>query len=97
MQANAAHKAAFWGRAEVMKVLVKSGMDLNARGGYNGYTPLHDAIAQSHVDVVRVLLGAGVRTSIQGHDGKTPLSLATANGNPEILALLQKSSKEPTP
>jgi ankyrin repeat protein len=88
MGANAAHKAAFWGRPDVMKLLAKSRLDLNARGGYNGYTPLHDAVAQGHVEVVKVLLNAGVRTDIRGHDGKTALDLAKTNSNSEILILL---------
>lgn len=94
MRANAAHKAAFWGRPEVMKVLVTSGIDLNARGGYNGYTPLHDAVAQNHVEVVSILLAAKVRTDIQGHDGKTSWDLAKSGGSQAIIKLFDDAKKD---
>jgi ankyrin repeat protein len=91
MQANSGHKAAFWGRADVMKILCQNGLDINARGGYNGYTPLHDAVQGNHLDVVKVLLEHGARMDIKGHDGKTPVDIARANGDAKILSLLQSS------
>jgi hypothetical protein len=89
MRANAGHKAAFWGRAEVMALLVRHGLDVNARGGYNGYTALHDAVARGHVEVARILLRARARTDIRGHDGKRPIDLAKAAKNAELIRLLQ--------
>ena len=87
MKANAGHKAAFWGRAAIIPILAKYRWDVNAQGGYNGYTALHDAVARAHVDTVREIAKAGARWDIQGHDGKTALDLARALGNPEILAI----------
>ena len=87
MVANAGHKAAFWGRTEVLKVLIKNRLDLNARGGYNGYTALHDAVSGSHDEAAEVLFRAGARVDIEGHDGKTSLSIAKANGNKKLVAL----------
>ena len=37
MGANSGHKAAYWGRTEVLKLLVKTNLDINARGLSNGY------------------------------------------------------------
>ena len=87
MGANAGHKAAYWGRASVIPVLFAHGWKPDERGGYNGYTALHDAVAGSHVDTVRELLKGGARFDIEGHDGKTALSLARELGNSEVLAL----------
>jgi ankyrin repeat protein len=87
MVANAGHKAAFWGRAEVLKILVKNGLNLEARGGYNGYTALHDAVSGHHDEAAEVLFRAGARVDVKGHDGKTALSLARANGNKKLIAL----------
>ena len=87
MVANAGHKAAFWGRTEVLKLLVKNRLDLNARGGYNGYTALHDAVSGHHDESAEVLFRAGARVDIEGHDGKTALSIARANGNKKLVAL----------
>jgi ankyrin repeat protein len=93
MKANSGHKAAFWGRAKVMALLVKNGLDINAKGGYNGYTPLHDAVNGGHLDVVRVLLDAGARTDIAGHDGKTALDLARERGDKTVLELVESAAK----
>ena len=90
MKANAGHKAAFWGRASVMRLLVQHKLDINARGGYNGYTPLHDAVARGHIDVVKVLLESGARTDIEGHDGKRALDLARSANNPVLIQLLER-------
>ena len=89
MGANSGHKAAYWGRTEVLKLLVKTNLDINARGLSNGYTPLHDAVSGNHLETVRVLLDAGAKTDIKGHDGLTPLDIAKANGNTELLRILE--------
>ena len=45
MGANAGHKAGYWGRTDVMKILVQNKLDINVRGLANGSTPLHDAVS----------------------------------------------------
>jgi ankyrin repeat protein len=89
MGATSGHKAAFWGRAAAMRLLVTHGLDVNARGGYNGYTALHDAVSRGHVEVVKVLLEAKARKEIQGHDGLTALDIAKKLNHKELIALLQ--------
>jgi ankyrin repeat protein len=93
MGANAGHKAGYWGRTEVMKLLVRSKMDINARGLANGYTPLHDAVAGGHLETAKVLVVAGARLDVRGHDGLTPLDIARANSNQEMIALLGSRAK----
>lgn len=88
MKANAGHKAAFWGRAEAMLRLVKNGLDVNARGGYNGYTALHDAVVRGHLEVVKVLIQAGARKDVKGHDGKTARDIAKVSANADLLKAL---------
>jgi len=71
------HKAVYNGHAEITKLLAaRADVDLNFQGATNGYTPLHDAIWHGYDDCATVLLDAGARTDIQGHDGLTPLDLA---------------------
>jgi len=73
-----------------MRLLVKSKLDLNARGLANGYTPLHDAVSGNHLEAAKTLVNAaGARTDIEGHDGLTSLDIAKANGNSEMIKLLQ--------
>lgn len=89
MKANSGHKAGFWGQEQTMKLLVENGLDINARGGYNGYTPLHDAVTQNHYEVVALLVKAGARVDIKGHDGKTALDIARNAHFEKILKLLE--------
>lgn len=95
MGANAGHKAGYWGRTDVMKVLVKTKMDVNARGLSNGYTPLHDAVSGGHFETAKVLVDAGARLDIKGHDGLTPLDIAKANGSDDLVRLLSSKFKTP--
>jgi len=95
MRANAGHKAAFWGHADVMQLLADSGLNLDTRGGYNGYTALHDAVSQNHADVVRVILAHGANISVKGHDGKTALDIALANKNASIIKMLEEVGTQP--
>jgi uncharacterized protein len=91
MRAVAAHKAASFGHADVLRVLTAHpsfAAVANAQGPFNGYTPLHDAVWHGHTEAARVLVAAGVRTDLDGHDGRTPLALARDSGYDDIVALL---------
>jgi ankyrin repeat protein len=90
MGANSGHKAAYWGRAGVMKLLIADGLNINARGRYNGYTPLHDAVSRNHLAVAQILVRAGADLSIKGQDGKTVLDIAVANKNEALIELITK-------
>jgi ankyrin repeat protein len=52
-------------------------------------TALHDAVSQGHADVVEILVKAGARLDIIGHDGKTALDLAKERRSKAILKLLE--------
>jgi ankyrin repeat protein len=97
MRANAGHKAAYWGRAAVIPLLRRHGWQVDARGGYNGYTALHDAVTGDHRATVRALLDAGARVDVVGHDGKTPLSIARERRLGVILGWLEAASRRPRP
>jgi len=89
LKATPAHKAAFSGHPDVLKLLVEQGLvELDAQGPYNGYTALHDTIWHGHVDALKVLLDAGVPLGLHGLDGNTPLELATAFGYDEMASLI---------
>jgi ankyrin repeat protein len=88
MRANAGHKAAFWGRAGALRLLAAHGLNLDAQGGYNGYTALHDAVAGKHYEAARLLIEAGARTDIPGHDGKTARDLAQTSNAAQLIALV---------
>jgi ankyrin repeat protein len=91
MRAVPAHKAASFGHADVLRALAAHpsfSQVANMQGPFNGYTPLHDAVWHGHTEAAEVLLEAGVRADIAGHDGRTPLALARDSGYHEIVALL---------
>lgn len=91
MRAHPAHKAAYMGRAEVLRHLCAHpdfGKIANVQGPFNGYTALHDAAWHGHIEATRVLLEAGVRTDLTGYDGLTPARLAEHSGYPEVARLI---------
>ncbi|MGC0313077.1 ankyrin repeat domain-containing protein [Kitasatospora acidiphila] len=71
------HKAVYNGHAEITTLLVNAdGINLDFQGATNGYSPLHDALWHGYEDCARILLAAGARTDLVGHDGKTPRDIA---------------------
>ncbi|HZD14518.1 MAG TPA: ankyrin repeat domain-containing protein, partial [Pseudonocardiaceae bacterium] len=98
MAAVAAHKAAYGGHAGVLRLLAAApGFERvrDARGPFNGYTPLHDAAWHGHSEAALVLLGAGARTDVTGLDGRTPAELARDNGYPDLADLLDPVPSAP--
>src|SRR5580704_15042673 len=62
--------------------LVKSGADVNERGGVNDWTPLMHAVHKNQVTSVRALIAAGADVNLTaGSEGRdTALRLAEAEG-----------------
>jgi uncharacterized protein len=72
------HKAVYNGHAELTRrIAAWPGADLDFQGATNGYTPLHDALWHGYAQCAGILLDAGAAPHYRGHDGKTPLDLAT--------------------
>lgn len=71
------HKAVYNGHAEITQLLVNQpGILLNVQGATNGYTALHDALWHGYAECAAILVRAGARLDLQGHDGTRPLDLA---------------------
>jgi ankyrin repeat protein len=90
------HKATYNGHTEITRMLARHpGIDLDYQGPSNGYTPLHDALWHGFEGCARVLIEAGARLDLQGHDGKTPLDIAIDVFGPEheLAALIFESSE----
>jgi ankyrin repeat protein len=78
------HKATYNGNPEILRMLVdQPGVDIDVQGPINGYTPIHDAIWHGYIECVEILLEAGARLDLKGHDGKTPLAVAIEVFGPE--------------
>ena len=77
-QAVPLHKAVYNGHADITRLLVAHpGIDLDYQGGTNGYSSLHDSLWHGYAECADILVEAGARLDTRGHDGKTPLDLAT--------------------
>lgn len=72
------HKAVYNGHVELTRLIANwPGVDLDFQGSTNGYTPLHDALWHGYEECSRIVIDAGANLDLVGHDGKTPLALAT--------------------
>jgi ankyrin repeat protein/catechol 2,3-dioxygenase-like lactoylglutathione lyase family enzyme len=72
------HKAVYNGHADITQLLLGApGIVIDFQGATNGYTPLHDALWHGYEECARLLVEAGAQLELTGHDGKTPLDLAS--------------------
>lgn len=85
------HKAVYNGHADITRELVgRAGVDLDFQGYTNGYTPLLDALWHGFEECSSILIEAGARLDLFGHDGKRPLDLALEvfrEGHPVVRAI----------
>jgi ankyrin repeat protein len=71
------HKAVYNGHAEITAMLVKQDeINLDFQGYTNGYTALHDALWHGYQECATILIEAGARLDLKGHDGKLPVDIA---------------------
>ena len=87
------HLAAARGHADVVKLLIDAGADLN-KGDMHNNTPLHLAAARGHADVVKLLIDAGADLSKRNMRNKTPLQKAK-KGHAEVVKLLIDAITDP--
>lgn len=72
---------------EVLTLLL-AGANINARGEH-GYTPLHNAVEQGHLDIVRLLIKYNADRSIKNCHEHRPADLAAILRETEILKLFE--------
>jgi len=71
----------------VKRLLSIRNINVNVKDVY-GWTPLHCAAANGHVEITRLLLQNGADVNAKGDYGRTPLHWAAMNGHVNILHLL---------
>ena len=84
---TALHSASDAGHIEVVRSLLKCGVDVDARG-VAGTSPLHRASIEGYRDIVQCLLDHGADPNLQNVDSWTPLTYAACEGHPEIVRML---------
>ncbi len=80
--------AAAVGDIEAVKQHLADGMDVNAKEGEIGGTPLHFAAWKGHNEIAELLIANGADVNVKTFKGGTPLFYAAANGHKEIAELL---------
>jgi ankyrin repeat protein len=84
---TALHSASLGGHLQVVRYLLRHGIDVNVRvSGHD--TPLLLASWEGHGDVVQYLLEHGADVELRDQDDYTPLSLAAYDGRVDAVRLL---------
>lgn len=76
------------GRLDQVKLELQNGADVN-HADHSGYTALHAAAENNHVEIVRLLLEHGADRLAKVETGETALDYARANGYNEVVRLLE--------
>jgi uncharacterized protein len=76
--------AALAGDAKMCRMLIERDADVNK----TGWTPLHYAATNGHVDVINLLLEENAYIDAASPNGSTPLMMAARYGTPEAVKLL---------
>ncbi|EGX53280.1 hypothetical protein AOL_s00006g146 [Orbilia oligospora ATCC 24927] len=89
---------AYWGQVAAIRYLLGRGIDttdIDINGTYNGDSQdflrrpaIYNAVWNEHIDMVHILLRAGVSIGIQDHLGNSPSFIAASLGYSEILEML---------
>jgi ankyrin repeat protein len=80
--------AAHSGNLEVVKLMIASKADLNAKEASRGQTALMHAVAENHLDVVEALVQGGADVHARSKTGFTPLLFAAQQGDVDIARIL---------
>lgn len=93
--------AAFFGRPEVLGLLLNEGADPNdASRNVMKVTPLHSAVAhrndETSLRMAQALLRSGADPNVQQHGGWTPLHQAAAHGRLDMVDLLLANGADAT-
>jgi ankyrin repeat protein len=88
------HKAVYNGHAEITQMLVEQeGIDLDFQGYTNGYTALHDSLWHGYEECATILIKAGARLDLKGHDGKLSIEIAADTFGKEHAIIQLMNSK----
>lgn len=86
---TALHLAAFFGRLENVRVLLRDGADVCAVArNPSRVQPLHSAAAGRELEIARLLIQAGADVNAVQEGGWTPLHAAAAHGDEPLVRLL---------
>ncbi len=93
--ATCLHTAAVFGEAEIARLLIEYGAEVNPPMPPSA--PLALAAHQGDVETVRVLLDNGADLHARNNHGSTVLHSAASSGHPAVVRLLLARGAEPSP
>jgi ankyrin repeat protein len=86
-------------RGEMVRILVARGCNLNGRGPQRWcalhYLSSKRSLHPPNLDIGAFLLAAGIKVDTKDKDGRTPLALAVARGDLEVMTLLLDHGADP--
>ena len=85
--------AAFQGHAELVKILVKTTVDLDATFGRFKQTALMAAARGEKNDVIRILVSSGAKVNIKNSKGQSAADIARHFGRKSTVDLLTRLSR----
>jgi uncharacterized protein len=88
------HDAAISGDCELIRLLLDRGAPVDARELESGATPLMLAASLGKTEAVSFLLSRGANPMLTDNAGRTALSRAEENQNPDLVKLLQAANGE---
>lgn len=86
-----AHFTTDHGHAEVVRLLIKGGADVNEKDPHDGTRLLHMAVS---ADTARLLIECGADMYAKDNEGLTALDLALKNGHTTLADLLRKTMNQ---
>lgn len=91
---NALHVAVTFNDFEIIKELIETGVEVNARAEY-GVTPLHQALSAEEIEIrcIKLLVESGADIHALT-EGDTPLRFAEYANNNEVYEYLNTAMKE---
>ncbi|KAJ8277326.1 hypothetical protein GJAV_G00073990 [Gymnothorax javanicus] len=76
------------GYADIIRILLKHGVDINTYD-WNGGTPLLYAVRGNHARCVDILLAGGADMTVEADSGYSPMDLAVALGHKKVQRVLE--------
>lgn len=86
--------ATFVGNAEILRLLVQHGGNVDG-AGESGHRPLHLAATEGHKEAVAALLSSGASVDAAGENASTALLLAAEHGHEDVVQLLLAAGAAP--
>lgn len=80
--------------SDIIKLLIKAGVDLEQGDSVGNYTPLFLATSVQNLEIVKILLEAGANPNAMGNEGEQILAAARISGDKNIIQILIKYGAE---